>query len=176
MTNSKAQTIFGREPAVWVGLIEAALAFLSSVVLHLSQGQVGAVMAVVVALFGVYTAWATKDTLLGYLVGLIKAVLALFLGFGVHLLSPEQAASLIGLVTVALAFYQRTQTSPVGVPLPVNPTVQPVYVPEVIDSTSVDTTVNTTVNDSAAAMVAESDPYVGTHLARNADGSIGGGV
>ena len=172
MTNSKAQTIFGREPAVWVGLIEAALAFLSSVVLHLSQGQVGAVMAVVTALFGVYTAWATKDTLLGYLVGLIKAVLALFLGFGIHLLSPEQAASLIGLVTVALAFYQRTQTSPVGVPLPANPTAQPVYVPEVVDNTSVDTSVDA----SNTALATESDPYVGTHLARNPDGSTGGGV
>lgn len=72
-------------------------------------------MAIVVALFGVVTAYLTKDTMLGVLVGLTKAALAGFIGFGVQL-SPELTASIIGFVVVLVGFFQRTQTSPADVP------------------------------------------------------------
>jgi hypothetical protein len=104
--------IFGREPAVWVGVIEGFLALLVS--WHqfgLDSEEVGAIMAVIVAAFGVYTAAVTRDTMLGVVVGLAKAVLALLLAYKVEL-SADQVATIIAFVTVTVGFFQRTQTSP----------------------------------------------------------------
>ena len=104
--------LFGREPAAWVGLLEAALTLLVVLkVLHFTSDQTALVMAVVVALFGVLTAYLTKDTMLGFVIGLVKAVIALFIGFGISV-SPELTAALIGFVSVFIGFFQRTQTSP----------------------------------------------------------------
>jgi intracellular septation protein A len=110
-----ADTLFGREPAAWIGLIEAGIALLTITVLHWSTEQIALVMAVVMAIFGVYTAWVTHDTLLGVIVGLVKAVLALLVGFGVSL-SPDLTAAIIGFATVALGFFNRQQTFPVAFP------------------------------------------------------------
>ena len=107
--------IFGREPTAWVELIEGVLAFLSTMVFHLSGDQTGAIMAVVVLLFGGYTAWVTHDTMLGVIVGLIKAVAVLFLAFGVTL-PADKVGALIALVTVVSSFWHRTQTFPVAYP------------------------------------------------------------
>jgi hypothetical protein len=104
--------IFGREPAVWVGFIEASLALLVALSLvNIDHEQTALIMAVVVSLFGVLLAYLTKDTMLGVLVGLTKAAIALAVGFGLTL-SAEVTASIIGFVTIAIGFFQRTQTSP----------------------------------------------------------------
>lgn len=124
MTSS--QTPLGREPAALVGLIEAVLSILLVFGLGISQGTFGPIMAVVVAAAGVYTAWATKDTMLGVIVGLSKAVLILAAVYGLSL-SDAQTGALIGLVTLVIGFFQRTQTSPVlspSAPLTLSP--QPV--------------------------------------------------
>lgn len=105
------QTIFGREPAAIVALIEGALTLAVTLGLSVSSNQIGLIAAVVTAAFGVYLAWATKETLLGVTTGLIKAMAAVAVGFGAHL-APEQTGALIAFVTVAFGLYQRTQTSP----------------------------------------------------------------
>jgi hypothetical protein len=108
--------IFGREPAFFVGVLEAVLALLLS--WHkfgLTTMDIGAIMAAVVAAFGVYTAWVTRDTLLGVGIGLAKAVFALALVYNVSL-SPDQIAASIGLITILLGSFQRTQTSPLVTP------------------------------------------------------------
>lgn len=107
--------LFGREPAAWVGFIEAVIVLLVIVFLHWTDEQTALVMAVVVAAAGLYTAWVTHDTLLGVLIGFIKAVIALLLGFGVAL-SPELTGALIGLATVVLGLFNRQQTYPVAFP------------------------------------------------------------
>lgn len=108
--------LFGREPAVWVGVIEAGLTLLVVLgVLGFTSDQTALVMAAVVALFGVVTAYLTQDTMLGVLVGLVKAVIALFIGFGISV-SPELTAALIGFVSVLVGLFQRTQTSPAPQP------------------------------------------------------------
>lgn len=108
--------IFGREPAVWIGLIGGALTLLVSMgVLDFTNEQTALSMAAVSAVFGVITAYLTKDTMLGVLVGLTEAVIALAVGFGASL-SPELTASIIAFVNVAVAFFQRTQTSPAETP------------------------------------------------------------
>lgn len=107
----RAATIFGREPAALVGLIEAVLAVLLAFGLGITQDTFGPILALVTALAGVYTAWATQDTLLGVIVGLVKAVLVLAAVYGLTL-SDAQTGALIALTTVVVGFFQRTQTSP----------------------------------------------------------------
>lgn len=108
--------LFGREPAVWVAFIEATIALVLALRwVHWTSDQTALVMAVVVAVFGVVTAYLTKDTMLGVLVGLTKALLALFIGFGL-MLSPELTAAVIGFVVVVVGLFQRTQTSPAPQP------------------------------------------------------------
>lgn len=105
-------TIFGREPAFYVGLIEACLAIVLSFHLWgLNADTEGVIMAAVVAVFGFYTALVTKATLLGVGTGLAKAVLALFVTFGVHLSEANQTA-IIALAVFILGAFNRTQTEP----------------------------------------------------------------
>jgi hypothetical protein len=108
--------IFGREPAAIVGLIEAALVLsLSFGLFNLTQDTIGVVMAVVSAGLGVYIAYVTNETLLGAVVGLTKALVALGAVFGLAL-TIEQTGSLIAFITLTMSFWQRTQVTPMDNP------------------------------------------------------------
>ena len=108
--------IFGREPVVWIGLIEATIALAVVTGFTTWSGeQVSLVMAAVIAVFALITAYATHDTMLGFVVGLSKAVLALMVGFGANL-SPEVVAGIVAFVSVLTGFFARTQTSPAETP------------------------------------------------------------
>jgi len=129
-----AKTIFGREPAAVAATLEAALSVLGSLVFRWTDSQVGLVVAVVAALFGIYTAWATVDTLLGYIVGGIKAILALAIGFGLHP-DPRTASALISFAVIGIGLFQRSATSPSGYPIPSSPSASatvPVLDPNVV--------------------------------------------
>ena len=115
-----APKIFGREPAAWVGLIEAVLMTLLAFGIGVGQDTFGPIMGVVVAAFGVFTAWATRDTMLGVIVGLAKSVMVLAAVYGLTL-SDEQTGALIAVVTMVTSFWQRTQTSPVSDPVGPSP-------------------------------------------------------
>lgn len=105
--------IFGREPAFYVGVIEALVAVLVTFNLPgLSTEQAGLVVALVVAIGGALTAWATRDTLLAALVGVVKAGLILAVGYGLTV-TDEQIGLIAALVSVIGSGYLRTQTSPV---------------------------------------------------------------
>ncbi len=112
---SKAITIFGREPAMWVGLIEAALVLGLSFAAFISSEQVALVMAAVTAAAGFYVGWATKDVGLARVIGLIKAVTALLVGFGFSLTDAQNGA-VLAFVSVAFALINRDRTSPVADP------------------------------------------------------------
>lgn len=108
--------IFGREPAMIVGLIESALVLLLTAGLLKfvginSQVEVGIVMAVVSAVLGVYVAYVTSETLLAAVIGLIKASVALAAVYKLNI-TADQTAALIAFVTMLITFWQRTQTSP----------------------------------------------------------------
>lgn len=124
-TNPVGRRIFGREPAAWVGLIEATLAFLvlfpAVSALGMTQEWATLVLAVVSAAAGVYTAWATRDTALAAILGLIKAAVGLTAFYGFALDTAQQAA-LLAAVAVVVGFFQRTQTTPVDAPLNPSPT------------------------------------------------------
>lgn len=112
--------IFGREPAAWIGLIEGILVFLLAFGLGIDQSTFGPIMAVVVALGGAYTAWATKDTMLGAVLGLAKALLVLMAVYGLTL-TDQQTAAIMGIVSLVVGFWQRTQTTPVHDPVSPSP-------------------------------------------------------
>lgn len=112
--------IFGREPAVLSSLVEAALALAISFHLlawaHInSQAELALVMAVVSSGLGFYVAWVTRATLLGVAVGLVKALIALTAVYGLSI-NVEQTGTLIAFLTVAIGFFQRTQTDPLEHP------------------------------------------------------------
>lgn len=105
--------IFGREPAFYVGVIEALIAVLVTFKLPgLSVEQAGYVVALVVAVGGAVTAWATRDTLLAALVGAVKAGLVLAVSYGLTV-TDEQIGLIAALVSVIGSGYLRSQTSPV---------------------------------------------------------------
>ena len=113
-----AKTIFGREPAVAIGLIEAIVAF----ALTIQVGWWGwdaqtdaIIMAFVVALGGLWGAWVTSETMLGALLGVLKAGFALALAFNFALSSTQQAMA-ISIVSAVVAFAYRTQTTPAAKP------------------------------------------------------------
>lgn len=104
--------IWGREPAAFIGLISGVLSLLLSLNLFgLTNENVGLIMGVVTAVFGVVTAYVTRDTMLGVIVGLVNAIFALVAGYGFEL-SADTTAAAIGVVTVLVGFWQRTQTTP----------------------------------------------------------------
>jgi hypothetical protein len=110
--------VFGRYPAFWVGLIEAILAMALSwnqLGFHLNSERVALIMAAVTAGAGVYTAWVTKGTMLAVGVGFAKAILALAAGYGLAL-TADQTSSAIALLTLLLASFNHTQTSPLVKP------------------------------------------------------------
>ena len=105
--------VFGREPAVYIAVIEALLAFLVTFGLDgLSAEQSTNILAVAVAAGGLITAWATRDTLLAALGGAARAVLILVTSYGLNL-SQEQIGLAVVLVSSAGGIWLRTQTSPV---------------------------------------------------------------
>lgn len=100
---------FNREPAQWLGLLSAAVALFSAVVLPLSVEQQGTIIAVATAVFGIVTAAAVSGEKAAPLVaGLVQSVLALALAFGLHL-DPNVQGSVMAFVAAGVAWYLRTQ-------------------------------------------------------------------
>src|SRR6478736_4134139 len=117
--------IFGREPAVWVGLIEGVLATLLAFGLGITQESYGPWVILVSAIAGVVTAYLTKDTMLGALTGLGKAFITWLAVYGLAL-SDQQTGAVIALVPLFVGIWQRTQTSPAAPPAQVDPSPQQV--------------------------------------------------
>jgi hypothetical protein len=133
----KGRAIFGREPSAWVGLVEALIALLIMFpavnAAGLTQEWATIVLAVVSAAAGVFTAWATRDTMLGAILGLVKAGVGLVAFYGFALTTDQQGA-LLAAVAVLVGFFQRTQTTPVDRPLDPSPqqVVQSQAVPDAL--------------------------------------------
>jgi len=104
--------IFGYEPAAWAGALQGVLGVL--VVLGvggLTADQSTLVQAASAALFALVTAFLTKKVNLAVVVGGVQAVMALLVGFGLHL-DPDVQAALIAALQVALAGFLRQNTEP----------------------------------------------------------------
>lgn len=101
--------ILGREPMQWLGLISAAVALFSAIVLPLSIEQQGTIVAVFTAVFGFAGAAAVSGEKAAPLVaGLVQSVLSLGLAFGLGM-NPEAQGAVMAFVAAGVAWYLRTQ-------------------------------------------------------------------
>lgn len=102
--------IFGREPALVVGVIGAALTALASVNLpFLNAGQAAALTAVVAALV---IAWTTRPAAPALFTGAFAALVALVAEYGLEL-SDEMVGSVTALIVAICALLGiRPQVSP----------------------------------------------------------------
>ena len=112
--------IFGKQPAFWLGVIQAALAFVLTLhevssELGLTADTVGLIMAALFALVGVYEAFTVRDTMLAALTAAAKALLALFAAYRLQL-TADQTAALLGLVAILGGIFVRDRTSPLAAP------------------------------------------------------------
>lgn len=101
--------IFGREPALILGLIASAIQLFSAVALPLSIEQQGVLNAVAVAVVGLVTAVAVSaEKAAPAVLGLVQAVLACALAFGLAL-EPATQGAIMAFATALVSAFVRTQ-------------------------------------------------------------------
>ncbi len=108
--------IFGREPAVIVGLIQAVLALVVSFgwlagIGIKGQVELGLFMAVLIGVLDLYVAYVTRRTLLAGAIAVFKAAVAFVAIYGWQL-TTEQTGQAIAVITFALALIHQSQTEP----------------------------------------------------------------
>jgi hypothetical protein len=104
-------TIFGREPAVILGIISAALSLLVSFNFGLSGEQAGAIVAVISGVFAAVTAALTRPIAPSAFTGLVTVVVALLTAFHFNV-APATVGAINALVLALLVFITRGQVTP----------------------------------------------------------------
>jgi hypothetical protein len=101
--------IFGRDPALILTLVATAIRLLGAFVIDLSDGQQAALNAVATAGLSFVLAKAVRrEGQVPAFLGLVQALLALAIGFGLDL-SAENQAVIMSFVGAAAAMFTRTQ-------------------------------------------------------------------
>jgi hypothetical protein len=111
--------VLGREPAIWLALLAAALKLVGAFWLDLGTDQQAWLNAVAAAGMGLAIAVMVKDGVVAAVIGLAQALLALAVGLGLDW-SAEQQAVVMGFVTLVAGAFDRTQ-----VVAPVPPSILP---------------------------------------------------
>lgn len=113
--------IFGREPVLWLSLVAIAVKVISAFLVHVSTDQQAVINAAAAAVAGLLVAFSTHDGVSGAILGLVQAMIALGVGFGLRW-TPDQQAMVMSLAATIVAMFVRTQvTAPVpaaAVPAP----------------------------------------------------------
>lgn len=109
----KSTLIFGREPAVILGIVAVAVQFFSAFAMEVGQDTQTAVNAVAAAVVGLLVAWKVHDGVIGGLTGLAQAGLALGMNLGLDWSTAKQAAAMAFITVVAQAFVRTQVTAPV---------------------------------------------------------------
>lgn len=111
-----AVKILGREVALWLALIAAAVKLTSAFWLNLSDNQQTVINATAAAAAGLIVAFLVRDGIQAAVLGFAQAALALGVGFGLDM-PAEQQAVLLSFIAVAVGMFERTQaTAPVPAP------------------------------------------------------------
>lgn len=106
--------IFHRELAVWLATIAAVFQVVTAYGFDVNGHVQGIVTAVVVFVFGAYTAVKTGGGIVAMVVGIMNALFALFAAFNLDWTAGKQAFW-IAAVTAVLGLFTRTQViAPVG--------------------------------------------------------------
>jgi hypothetical protein len=108
--------IFGREPALWLGLVSGAVQIATALGLNLSVDVQSAINAIAAGIVAVVLAVVLKNGAIGgALMQVAAAGMALAVGFGLHWDGSRQGTVMAG-VALLVAFFTRTQvTAPVAV-------------------------------------------------------------
>ncbi|MEU6710022.1 hypothetical protein ABZ897_00970 [Nonomuraea sp. NPDC046802] len=104
------------EPALWAGLVAAGVQLVAAFWLPLTNEMVAGVNAVVLAAAGVWVAVTTRTpdsggSIKAAILGLLQAGISLAVTFGWDA-SPEQTATLMTFVGLAVAMFLRQTSSP----------------------------------------------------------------
>lgn len=107
--------IFRREPALWLALIAVFVKTLSAFGLDVSVDQQSLINAGAAAAVGLIVAAMVHDGVGAALLGVVQAVIALAVGFGLGW-SADRQAVVMSLVAAVVAMWTRTQvTAPVPI-------------------------------------------------------------
>lgn len=108
------KTMWGREPALWLGFIAAAVQSLTAFGISVSPGVQTAVNAIATAIVGIISAIVLKNGALGAaLMQFATAGMALIVGLGLDW-NTERQGWVMALVAAGIALFTRTQvTAPV---------------------------------------------------------------
>lgn len=89
--------------------------FTSAFLFNMTPDQQSLINAASVTVFGLLTAWfIAKDGLTAAILGFLKAVLSLAVGFGLHLSADKQSLIMILASAVAAMFVRTQATAPVS--------------------------------------------------------------
>jgi hypothetical protein len=108
--------IFGREPAIWLGVIAAALNLAVGFGLPVTTVQTGLINAAVAGVLAVVAAVAVRPFPVPLLIGAVNAALALGIGFGAPI-SSGVVGMLDALIVAVAAVVLRSQVSPLTPPV-----------------------------------------------------------
>lgn len=113
-----------RDPVIYSNLVAALVMFVSTFVFNLSPEVQGSVNALAVFLAGAVGAAKTADGQLALAIGALKGLLAIGIGFGLHISDGQQLVIMTLAVALGAAFV-RTQVAPATAPpLAVSTTVR----------------------------------------------------
>ena len=105
--------LFGREPALWLTLIAIIIKLIAAFWIDLSVLQQSALNAIAAAACGILIAAIVGDGINAAILGFIQAVLALAIGFGLHIDPDNQALIMAAAATIAAMFVRTQATAPV---------------------------------------------------------------
>lgn len=114
--------VAGREPALLATLVGVVLKLAAAFLVDLSAEQQGLFNAVIAAGVGLIIAWSTRDGFSAGLLGLVQAVVALAIGFGLKI-DPDDQALIMSAFATAVGMYTRTQVTAPEPPEPPEPPV-----------------------------------------------------
>ncbi|MFI7707591.1 hypothetical protein [Nonomuraea sp. NPDC049480] len=103
--------ILGREPALWLTLIQTVLALAVGIGLPVSGEQVGLINGAAAAVLALVAAFAVQPFPVPLLMGAIQALIALAVGFGLGL-GAEQVSLLNAAAAALVGFIMRMHVSP----------------------------------------------------------------
>ena len=103
--------IFGREPAVWVYVINSLVAVLVAYGLPLTQVQVATISTVATAVLAAVVAILTRPFVVSALTGAVATGLTAMAGFGLTL-SADQIGATVTILSIGLALLLRSNVSP----------------------------------------------------------------
>lgn len=112
--------VFGREPAFWVGVVQAVIAFVLTIAqvadaLNLTDERTAWIMAAVNGISALYLAYVMRETMAAALVEVAKALVGLMVAYGIAL-TTQQMSIVAGLVALIGAGYLRSQGAPLAIP------------------------------------------------------------